>query len=326
MKDVNKEFEILSPINQLTFFGYKRYFDIFLKLFKAGKLPNCILLSGPQGIGKSTFVYHFINYIFSINEDNKYLIDKFTIDRNNASYKLVNSFTHPNFFLIQNVTDTNEIKIQQSRDLLTFLSKSTYAKDLKIVFIDKVENLNLNASNALLKAIEEPNKNTFFLMTHDASKYISRTLQSRCFKYRVNFSTNEKKDIFINLINQHQLDFDINELNENFYLDSPGNIIKCLLILKNKKGNILNNNFECVNFLSEMYQSEKKKKNDTLTLLSFFIEKFYRDLSLSKFEYSYNYYLNYINILKNINNMKRFNLSDKNILLYIKNILINEQR
>ena len=102
-------------------------------------MPNSVILTGPKGSGKSTFVYHIINYLFSKKEENKYLVDNFSIDKNNLSYKYINTNSHPNFFLIENVNSEKEIKIDQIRNLLRFLTKSTYGKDLKIVMIDNVE-------------------------------------------------------------------------------------------------------------------------------------------------------------------------------------------
>ena len=48
-------------------------------------MPNSILLSGPQGIGKSTFIYHIVNYILSKNEDKKYSTTNFEIDSDNLT-------------------------------------------------------------------------------------------------------------------------------------------------------------------------------------------------------------------------------------------------
>ena len=79
--------EILSPIYQLQLFGYKSYFNSFVKLFEKGKLPNTILLSGLNGLGKATFAYHFINYLLSPNEENKYSLSDLTINPNNFSFK-----------------------------------------------------------------------------------------------------------------------------------------------------------------------------------------------------------------------------------------------
>ena len=59
-------------------------------------------------------------------------------------------------------TKLENIKIEKARDVLKFLNKSTYYSNIKIVLIDNAEYLNINSSNALLKALEEPNNNTFF--------------------------------------------------------------------------------------------------------------------------------------------------------------------
>ena len=65
---VNQNEKTLEPKNQLTLYGYDKYFYSFKNLYKKNNLPNVILLSGPKGSGKSTFIYHFINYIFSKTE------------------------------------------------------------------------------------------------------------------------------------------------------------------------------------------------------------------------------------------------------------------
>ena len=103
MKKPLKNEKIIKPINQLKLFGYKHYFDSFTKLYKRRKLSNIILLSGQKGIGKATFAFHFINFLLSTNENNKYLVDELKINQNNFSYNHVVKGIHPNFFFIVGV-------------------------------------------------------------------------------------------------------------------------------------------------------------------------------------------------------------------------------
>ena len=63
MKTIYQDIEISSPKKQLSLFGYEDYFYSFTKLYEKKEMPNCILLSGSKGLGKSTFAYHFINYL-----------------------------------------------------------------------------------------------------------------------------------------------------------------------------------------------------------------------------------------------------------------------
>ena len=91
MKKIRETTKIIEPENQLKLYGYKNYFDSFAKLFEYGNLPNSILLSGPKGLGKSTFSYHFINYMLSKDQQKNYSIEKFIIDENNLNYKLLSN-------------------------------------------------------------------------------------------------------------------------------------------------------------------------------------------------------------------------------------------
>ena len=141
----NEDIKIVSAKNQLRLFGFENYFNYFIKLYEKKELPNSILLSGPKGLGKATFAYHIINYFLSKNEERKYSIKNFVIDENNLSYKLLTTNIHPNFFLIENNLLEKDIKIEQVRNMLKFLNKTTYSRNLKIIMIDNAENLNLNS-------------------------------------------------------------------------------------------------------------------------------------------------------------------------------------
>ena len=76
MKKTKQKINIILPKNQLKLFGYKEKFNFFLKLKEKNRLPNTILLSGPKGSGKSTFAYHYINFLLSQDEENKYSINR----------------------------------------------------------------------------------------------------------------------------------------------------------------------------------------------------------------------------------------------------------
>ena len=80
MKKSKNFIDIILPKNQLYLYGYDKYFKYFVNLHKKSLLPHAILLSGPKGLGKATFAYHFINYILSYDEDRKYLLDEIKID------------------------------------------------------------------------------------------------------------------------------------------------------------------------------------------------------------------------------------------------------
>ena len=316
--------EILNPKNQLRLFGYDYYFHSFSKLFHKGKLPNSILLSGPQGIGKATFSYHFINYLLSQNEADKYLVKNFMINPNNKSYKLLIENLHPNFFLIDNNSSLNDIKIEDVRNLANFLKKSTFSSDLKIVLIDNAEYLNLNSSNSLLKVLEEPSKNTFFFLIYNNSAKILNTIKSRCIEFKFHLTFDEKKIILKNIINDFENDFNLANIDNNFYFNTPGNILKFLEIVHDNEIDYSNDKISCILYFIDAYI--KNKNPQYLFFISYLIEQFYNDLSL-KNKIDINLcFTNKFNLLNQIDRFKKFNLDKQNLFISLKEKILNDSK
>ena len=314
--------EILTPKLQLNLFGYEKLFNSFTTLLKKNKLPNVMLFSGPKGLGKSTFAYHFINFLLSHGDEDKYLVDNFKINSNNSSFKLIQQNVHPNFFLIENNLTDGNIKVEQVRNLIKFLNKSTYTKNLKIVLIDNVEYLNLNASNALLKSLEEPSMNTYFFIIHNDASRITDTIKSRSTQFKFHFSLLEKKNIFKKIAENYQLNFNEDYLGNFFYFETPGNLLRYLLFLEDTNFNLSQDSLSCILFLIEKYKN--KKDPELLNLITMLIENFYNELSL-KFSNNINiYFVNKNKISYLINDMKKFSLDKKNLLTSISGILKNE--
>tara|TARA_B100000959_G_scaffold285300_1_gene359628 strand:- start:638 stop:1612 length:975 start_codon:yes stop_codon:yes gene_type:complete len=316
--------QIIEPKKQTKLFGFKYYFHLFTKLYENNRLPSSILLSGQKGLGKSTFIYHFINYLLSQDEKENYSVKNNIISAKNSTFNLIKEGAHPNFFLIDRFVSENDIKIEQSRNLLKFLNKTTYGKDIKIVLIDNAERLNINAANALLKALEEPPNNTyFFIIQNDASKVID-TIKSRCLTFNIYFCINEKKKIFNNIIDDYDININEASLNKFLYFDTHGNILNYLIFLKDLNINTSKDFMKSILFFIDTYN--KKKDSNILNLIFLFIEIFYTELSL-KFGYKINSYFNNKNkILYLIRNANKFNLDKKNMLYEINNIIQNEAK
>ena len=322
MIDVNENLKITPPQNQLHLYGYDNHFNNFVNLFKKGKLPNTILLSGPKGSGKATFVYHFVNYLLSYNEENKYSIDNYSISSDNKSYKTLCNYTNPNFSLLENDPLDENIKIDKVRNILKFLSKTTYYSNIKIVLIDNAEYLNLHSSNALLKVLEESSKDTFFFIVHNNASKILDTIKSRCIEFKFFFTISEKKKILDNITKQYNNDLDMKNIDDSFYFETPGNILKYLTLFNENNLNFLDDKLSCIIYLIDKYK--QKKDTQLLTLISLLVELFYNELSLKNSKNSNFYSANKINLVNQINDAKKFNLDKKNLFISLVEKLKNE--
>ena len=328
MKNDNIKLNLKLAKNQLNLYGYNSFINGLIKIYNENKFPKQLLITGPKGSGKSTSIYHLVNYFLSVNEEHPYDTKNFTINPNNYSYKLLAESIHPNFFLLKNDDDEKNIKIDKTKQLIKFLNKSTYSKSIKIVMIDNAELLNINASNALLKVIEEPDDKTFFLIIQNTESPLLSTIKSRCIEHKVFLNLNDKIQIFKNLYKQY---FKENNVNIEFEKTlkqlnhlTPGNLLKILIFLKNNDLDLNINNYDCLKFFLNKYA--KDRDSTTLALILFFIQVFYRDLAIISSNKINKLFYNYSSILVKFKEMKTYNLDIKNIINWTTNVIENEQK
>ena len=215
-------------------------------------------------------------------------------------------------------------KIEQSRNLLRFLNKTTYNNNLKIVLIDGIENLNINASNAILKSLEEPNNNTFFFLIHNNSQQILETIKSRSMIFKIHFSETEKENIFNDIIKNHYPDLFNIDINYNLYFNTPGDLLYQSLLIKDSNLKVDKNLLPLINLFLDKFSETKNIQ--ILNYALSYIEKFYTDLLNSDTNILSVSLNNYNKILNDINFIKKFNLNEKNSLIWIKDLLQNETR
>ena len=88
-----------------TLIGLGDVLNDLINLYNSNRLPNKLLLSGAQGIGKGVLSKHLLNYILSKNEPFEYDLKKLQINPSNKSYKFFERNAHPNVFKIYKKKD-----------------------------------------------------------------------------------------------------------------------------------------------------------------------------------------------------------------------------
>ena len=277
---------------QNILYGYEEEFNLLSFIYNNGKLPNKILFSGKKGIGKSLTANHFVNYILSKNEEHCYDMNNKIILNNNKSFKLVENRSHPNFFNIFKKEDKKFIEISQIRELNNFVNKSSFNDFLKIILIEDVEYLTTNASNSLLKLVEEPNNNVQFILIHDNSKFILDTLKSRCIEFK--FTLEDKFiPLIVDKIFEQQVFCNINEDFKYNYL-TPHNYFN--LINFCNKENISINDATINVVLSKIINKSLYKFNRiNIDELKLYLEIFFKKLYIKKKNKKFLEYANFYN-------------------------------
>ena len=298
----------LNPSNQLILFGHHTEFQNFSNLFLNQKLPNKILLSGEKGIGKSTLAYHLVNYVLSSDEDLSYDIKNFVINPENKSFKLIINKSNPNFISIDINDDKKSIDINQIRNLIITLNKSSFNKKPRFVLIDNIEFLNINSVNALLKILEEPNDNIYFILINN-NKKILPTLKSRCLNFKIQLSSSQSLDITNQILNDNFMNL-INEDLINYY-STPGKILNLLDFANQNDLDLKEINLK--ELIKKIIMEKKYKKDSSIKYLLYSLIEIYfrKNISIknTKLINIHNYFL------KKINNTKIFNLDDESLLM-----------
>ena len=302
--------------SQIKLFGYEKEFDDLASLYTQNNFPNKIILNGKKGIGKCTFAYHLINYIFSINEKNSYDLKNKLIKETNYSYKRVLDNIHPNFFLIDLKENKSMIDISQIREMISFSNKTSLNNNIKIVLIDNSEHLNLNSINALLKILEEPNEKLCFILIHDSKKKIFETIKSRCLVYNMNLNYKKKLEIMNSLIN---INYKNNLIN---YYSTPGEIINLYNFCVNNDIDFMN--IEINEILKKINNSKMLKNSPYVkeNILNFMEMYIHNNIFESNFDFK-NYEI-YNFFIKKIKYLNTYNLDIESLIIEFNSKFVNE--
>ena len=306
----------LKPENQLSLYGHHTIFSNFIDLYKNNKLPNKILLSGEKGIGKSTLTYHIINHILSSDEDLSYDSKNFRINPDNKTFKLVANKSNPNFISIDVDDDKKIIDINQIRNLILTLNKSSFNSKPRFVLIDNIELLNINSVNALLKILEEPNDNIYFILINN-NKKILPTLKSRCLNYKIHLTCNQSFDITNKILGENFMDL-INDQFINNY-STPGLILNLLNFSNENNMDLKDTNLR--DFIKKILIEKKYKKDQFIKYLLYLLIEIYFSNYVSVNNINLLTMKNYF--LNKIKNTKIFNLDDETLFMEFEDRVLN---
>ena len=306
----------LEPINQTKLYGLDNYFNELIKFFNKGSYPNKILFSGQKGIGKSTLAFHFINYVLTINENHCYDVTNYSINIESPIFKTIQNKSNTNLITIDVNDDKKSIDINQIRELLITLNKSSFNEKPRFVLIDNIELLNVNSINALLKILEEPNENINFILIHN-NKKILPTLLSRCINFKINLTNND----YIKITNK-LLDCDINKLISNDlvnYYFTPGEIY--YLVQFSKENNYDLSKINLKDFLKILIEDGHYKKNYFIDNMMYNFMEFY----FRKVNKSFSMLINdkYSYFVKRISDTRTYNLDRESLFTEFNEEILN---
>ncbi len=146
------------------------------KTIEQGRMPHALLISGPSGIGKERLATALAQRLLCAAEMNNYACGVC------KSCQLMSAGFHPDLSILQPADEGKDILIGDVRKLCSTLDKTAQQGGWKIAIIVPGEAMNISASNALLKSLEEPQGKTLLILVAHRPSLLSATIRSRCQK------------------------------------------------------------------------------------------------------------------------------------------------
>lgn len=144
-------------------------------------LPHAILLSGASGLGKLNLAQSLATFLLCQQPN----YEQGTACAECPSCKLLQSGFHPDLYLLEAEEKSKNIRVNQIRTLNQEVQKSAQLGGYKLVLIYPAESLNINAANALLKTLEEPEPKTQFILVSHQPSALPATIRSRCQNWQI---------------------------------------------------------------------------------------------------------------------------------------------
>ena len=158
--------------------------------FMSGRMQHAWLLTGPKGIGKATLAYRMARFVLhygSAEAARAAGAHDLSVPQASPVFHQIAAGSHPNLLTVRRPWDdkTKKLKtvitVDEVRRIGHFFALTAAERGAwRVVVIDSADEMNTNAANALLKALEEPPANGLFLVLSHQPGRLLPTIRSRC--------------------------------------------------------------------------------------------------------------------------------------------------
>ena len=180
------------PRRTARLFGQQAAERAFLDQWRGGRLPHAWLLGGPRGTGKATLAWRIARALIAqpapggLFGGAPEIPDTLDMDPENPVFRRVAALSEGRLKLLRRGWDDRRrrlhtrITAEDARDLRLLFERSAPDGGWRVAIVDCVDDMTVQAANALLKLIEEPPERSMFLLVAHAPARVLPTIRSRC--------------------------------------------------------------------------------------------------------------------------------------------------
>ena len=181
---------IRHPRETSVLFGHEEAERTLLEAYKGGRIPHAWLIGGPPGIGKATLAYRLARFVLAHPNPKAPAVRKATslaVDADNLVARRIAVQAQGDFLVMDRVINEQTgklytvIRVEDVRKAIPFFGSTAGEGGWRITIVDRADELQYpQASNALLKILEEPPPRALLLLVSEAPGRLLPTIRSRC--------------------------------------------------------------------------------------------------------------------------------------------------
>ena len=184
------EISVLHPRETTALFGHREAETALLDAYRSGRIPHAWLIGGAQGIGKATLAYRMARFVLAHRDPLVAAVQRaetLALDPNDPVARHVAAGAHGGLLTLERTLNDKGvmrtvITVDETRETISFFGSTAAVEGWRVCIVDTVDELNPNAANALLKILEEPPRQSLFLLVSHAPARVLPTILSRCRK------------------------------------------------------------------------------------------------------------------------------------------------
>ena len=188
-KDTDTEPDAPLPRETTVLFGHEAAEQAFLSSYGSGRIPHSWLIGGEAGIGKATLAYRMARFVLARPDPRSDAVQSATslaLDPAHPTVLRIAGNAHTDLLVLERVPgDTGALRtvitVDQVRRIVSFFGSTAGEGGWRVCLVDSADELKSpEASNALLKMLEEPPARALFLLVSHAPGRLLPTIRSRC--------------------------------------------------------------------------------------------------------------------------------------------------
>lgn len=144
------------------------------------RLPHALLFHGQPGLGKLAFALGLGRDLLCLTPVEEAQGGVRRACGTCQSCRLFEAGTHPDWLWVAPEEEGKQITVDQIRAVMAFLGLRPHTAGRQVVLIAPAEAMNVHAANSLLKVLEEPTPESYFLLVSHQPSRLLPTVRSRC--------------------------------------------------------------------------------------------------------------------------------------------------